>query len=353
MARFVTMVCLLAIVALAADTLTLTLADGTKRSVTLKSFDEAGLTALQGGRELQFAWVDLKPASAYAARKALTSYDDGAARLELAAFAVRLKLYPEGLEQLEIALALGGIDETAFEKRSDEIIEEEIAHLSANIDTLLMAKAAPAVCLAAIKRLKDRYPDHEANAKYAPHIRELVEQLASKAEAEQDAHQKAVSDKALERLQKLLDKEIRRKVAAIEKGDRLGKEADPAIELRQVSRVKKKLVEPLGAEKYYKKARKHLRSLAQKDRHGLVVSKAELQKEYEQLQEKLIDCYLKVARILISQRNYKGTVAYVRKILLYDPIHEEALEMVEVIRANRINFRLSDVTNARPRVSGG
>ncbi|MHC4818696.1 MAG: hypothetical protein ACYTF8_11640 [Planctomycetota bacterium] len=353
MARFVITLGLLATVAVAADKLTLTLADGTKKSVTLKVFDEAGLTALQGGKELHFAWVDLKPTSAYAARKALTSYDDGAARRELAEFAVRLKLYPEGLEQLEIALALGGIDETAFEKQQSEIVAEEIAHLSASIDTLLLAKAPPAVCLTAIKRLKDRYPDHEANEKYAPHIKGLVEQLASKAEAEQDAHKKAASDEALERLQKLLDKEIRRKVAAIEKGDRLVKEADPAIELRQVSRVKKKLAEPMGAEKYYKKARKHLRNLAQKDPHGLVVSKAELQKEYEQLQDKLVDCYLKVARILLTQRNYKGAVKYVRKILLYDPSHEEALEMVDVIRANRITFRISDVTNARPRVSGG
>jgi tetratricopeptide (TPR) repeat protein len=117
--------------------------------------------------------------------------------------------------------------------------------------------------------------------------------------------------------------------------------------------VKRKLVEPMGAEKYYKQARKHLRNLAQKDKHGLVVAKAELQKEYEQLQDKLVDCYLKVARILLKERNYKGAVKYVRKILLYDPIHEEALEMVEVIRKNRITFKISDITNARPRVSGG
>jgi len=353
MARFATILCLLAAAATATDVVTLTLADGMKKSVQLQAFDEAGVTALQGGRELKFAWVDLKPASAFAARRALTSYDDGAARMELAEFAVRLKLYPAALEQLEIALALGGIDETAFEKRSDEIIEEEIAHLSADIDTLLMGKAAPAVCLAAIKRLKDRYPDHLANLKYAPFIKGLVEQLAAKAEAEQDAHEKAATGKALEQLQKTLDKEIRRKVAAIEKGDKLVAEADPAIALRQVSRVKKKLVEPLGAEKYYKRARKHLRNLAQMDPHGLVVAKAELQKEYEQLQEKLVDCYLKVARILMKERNYKGSVKYVRKILLYDPIQEEALEMVEVIRKNRINFKLSDITNARPRVSSG
>jgi len=353
MARFVMILCLLAAAAPAADSLTLTLADGTKKSVQLKAFDEAGLTALQRGRELQFAWADLKPASAFAARKALTSYDDGAARTELAEFAVRLKLYPEALEQLEIALALGGLDEPAFEKRSDQIVEEEIAHLSADIDTLLMGKAAPSVCLAAIKRLKDRYPDHDVNRKYAPHIKELVERLADKAEAEQDAHKKAATGKALEQLQKILDKEIRRKVAAIEKGDKLVLEADPAIALRQVSRVKKKLVEPLGAEKYYKRARKHLRNLAQKDRHGVVVAKAELQKEYERLQDKLVDCYLKVARILMKGRNYKGSIKYVRKILLYDPIQEEALEMVEVIRKNRITFKISDITNARPRVSSG
>jgi hypothetical protein len=71
------------------------------------------------------------------------------------------------------------------------------------------------------------------------------------------------------------------------------------------------------------------------------------------MEQRLVACYLEVAKMLLSQRNYKGTIPYVQKILYYDPIHEEALDMVETIRKNRITFRVSELTNAHPRVSGG
>ena len=353
MMRTATILCLLAAISAAGERFTLTLAEGKRKTVELKSFDDEGLTHVQGGREHTVAWDDLTPESAYGARKALTPYDDGVARLELTEFARKRKLFPQALEQLEIALALGGMDEAAFEKRSGEIQAEEIAHLTANIDTLLMAKADAAVCLAAIKRLKERYPDSAASKKYEPHIKGLVEKLAEKAEAKQSKDKKAADGKALAALRAKLGKVNAKKVRALTKAEELREASRAAIALRQVSRVKKTLVEPRGAEKYYKEARKQLRAMASIDKQELIVSKKELQKEYEAIQDKLIECYLGVARILMSQRNYKGSVKYVRKILLYDPIHEEALEMVEEIRKNRISFRLSEITNARPRVTGG
>ena len=216
-----------------------------------------------------------------------------------------------------------------------------------------MVKAAPSVCLEAIKRLRDRYPDDAANQKYEPHIKGLVERLAQKAEAKQSKEQKAADGKALATLRAKLDKANAKKVKALAKAEQLREDSKAAIALRQVSRVKRTLVEPRGAEKYYKEARKQLRAMARIDKQGLLVSKKELQKEYEEIEAKLIECYLGVARIFMQGRNYKGAVKYVRKILLYDPIHEEALEMVEEIRENRITFRLSDITNARPRVTGG
>ena len=83
------------------------------------------------------------------------------------------------------------------------------------------------------------------------------------------------------------------------------------------------------------------------------MTEKDLQAEYDEMEQRLVACYLEVARILLSQRNYKGTIPYVQKILYYDPIHEEALDMVETIRKNRITFRVSELTNAYPRVSGG
>lgn len=353
MVRTFAFLCLLCAAAPAAEPLTLVLKDGAKKTVTPVSCDADGLTAKQGSDDVKIAWSDLAPPSAYAARKALTPYDDGAATLELSRFARRMGLYPEALQQLEIALALGGLDEAAFEKEQGEVAAEEVDHLTATIDSLLETDADPETCLAAIKRLKERYPAHEANATYEPHVKELVQALAEEKQADEDAAGKEAGDKALQKLREAVGKELARKEQALATAEQLRKEADPAIELRQVSRVKKKLVEPMGAEKYLKEARTRLRNIARLDPQGLLVKREDIQKEYAAIEKSLIDCYLKVARTLLHERNYKGAVEYVRKVLLYDPINEEALAMVEEIRKNRISFKLSEITNAHPRVTGG
>jgi tetratricopeptide (TPR) repeat protein len=347
------LLCLLSAHALAAEPLTLVFKDGKKKTVTPSSCDEDTLTAKQGLEELKIAWQDLAPLSAYAARGALTPYDDGAAILELSRFARGLKLYPEAMKQLEVALALGGLDEAAFEKEQGEISAEEVDALTATIDSLLETDQDAEACLAAIRRLKERYPADEANARYEPRVKELVQELAAAKQAEADAANNAAGDKVMEKLRAAVEKEQQRKAQALATAEQLRKEADPAIQLHQVSRVKKKLVEPQGAEKYLKDARTRLRNIARLDPKELVVQREDLQREYASIEALLIDCYLKVARTLLYERNYKGAVEYVRKVLLYDPIHEEALEMVEEIRRNRITFKLSEITNARPRVTGG
>ncbi|MCK6461249.1 MAG: hypothetical protein L6Q95_15305 [Planctomycetes bacterium] len=353
MARSLAVLLALAAATRAAEPLTLSLTDGNKRTVTPLSFDDEVLLAKYGSDEVRFPWKDLVPESAYAARKALTPYDDGTATLDLSRFARGLRLYPEALEQLEIALALGGLDEKTFETEQKQVADEEIAFLTATIDGLLETEAEPERCLEAIKRLRERYPGSEANALYEPHVKELVQAIAEEKQAGEDAAAKKADDKAMAKLKESVGKELARKEQALANAAALIREADPAIELRQVSRVKKKLLEPMGAEKQLKNARKNLRNIAKLDPQGLLVPREDLKKEYAAIEKDLIECYLKVARILMKERAYKSAVEYVRKILLYDPIHEEALEMVEEIRKNRISFRLSEITNARPRVTGG
>lgn len=337
----------------AADTFTLTFADGKKRSLPVESFDEQGLTVLQGGEKTRIAWDALEPGCAYRTRRDLTGYDDGAARLELANFAARLRLYPEAFEQLEIALALGGLDEAAFEKRSEELEAAEVGFLTGRIDALLASGEEPSVCLQAIKRLKERYPAHPKNALYEPHVQRLVEAMAKQAEAKQSAEAKEEDDRETAALRAAIEKLLAKKAAARSKGEMLEAESKPAIEKRQVSRVERTLAAPQGAERYYKEVRNLLRAIAKLDKRFRVVAEQQLQAEYDEMEQRLVACYLEVARILLSQRNYKGAIPYVQKILFYDPIHEEALEMVEKIRKNRITFKVSNLTNAHPRVSGG
>lgn len=333
--------------------MTLHYASGKKRSVTLKAFDQEGLDVVYGDNDLRVLYKELTPESAYKARKELTPYADGPAIEELAEFAVTLQLYPEALEQLEIALALGALDEAAYEKREGEIKALEVKFLCRRIDTLIKTGQEPKVCLDAIKRLKERYPEHPNNKTYAPHIDRLVKIIAREMQAQQDAETHKQESKELARLRQQIEKLQARKAKAIAKGDQLMEESKPAIEKRQVARVKRTLVTPSGAEKYYKLARKYLREIPKVDKHFRIANKAALLKEYESLEKKMVECYLRVARILIKERNYKGSIKYVRNILFYDPINEEALDMVEEIKANRIAFKASDITNARPRVTSG
>jgi len=249
MTRSLAVLLALAAAAGAAEQMTLVLKDGNKRTVTPLSFDAEGLAAKYGADEVRYPWADLAPDSAYSARRALTPYSDGTAILDLSRFARRLRLYPEAVEQLEIALALGGLDEAAFEKERKELAGEEIDFLTAMIDNLLETEAEPEQCLAAIKRLRERYPDDEANKKYEPHVKGLVQAIAEEKQAGEDAAAKKADDKALSKLQEAVGKEQARKEQALANVAGLMKELEPAIELWQVSRVKRKLLEPQGAEK--------------------------------------------------------------------------------------------------------
>lgn len=327
--------------------------EGKRFSAEPVSFDDAGVVVARGGTEERIAWKELQPTSAFGARKALVSFEDGPARLGLSEFAASLGLFPEAIAELEVALALGAVAETDFETRRKTLEEAELLFLSTEIDRLLETGAEPRECLAAIRRLKERYPDSPLNEPYAPKVRELVDALAEE-EAESKLEAEAAAGKAaLDDLTKKIAALDKKKAKALEKAKGLFDAGVAAAEKGQVSRARRDLVEPLGAERHYKEARDLLRKIARTDREFQVVTKEGLRKEYDAIEASLVECYLRVARVLLRERNYKGAVEYVRKILLYDPIHEEALAMAEEIKRNRIQFKLSDVTNTRPRVTGG
>jgi len=343
----------LAAAAAAGPTRTIELKDGKKKTVVLEKFDEKGLTFSQAGKQTTVAWDELTPASAYEARKELTPYDDAAARVGLGEFARARRLYPEALEQFEIALALGGLDEAGFEAKAKQVEKEEIAFLTARIDELLASKAEPAVCLAAIKRLKERYPDHAKNAVYQPRIEELVAVLAERKQAVVNEEKQAEESAELTALREQIDKLQEKKAAALREAAELRQASLEYIERRTISGVKKTLLEPRGAERELKKARRYLRDMVQVDREFRIVDKKQVQDEWDAIAAQLIECYLPVARLYMRERNYKRAVETVQKILFYDPIHEEALEMARIIKQNRITFKASDRTGIKgPIVTG-
>jgi len=258
-----------------------------------------------------------------------------------------LKLYPEAMEQYEIALALGGLDEKSFEEKAQAIQTEEIEYLTGLIDRLLKSNAEPTVCLAAIKRLKERYSDHPRNDDYAPHIQKLVDILAKQKQDEKNAKLDVEESKELAALRKAIDKLRAKQAKAQGKAKTLRIEAEDAIKKRTISGIKKKLLAPRGAEKYYKEIRKLLREMVKVDRQFRIIEKKKIQTDDDATAAALVECYLPVARLLMRERNYKSAAKMVEKILFYDPIHEEALEMGREIRKKRIHFKASDITGIK------
>lgn len=335
-------------------TRTLHFVNGSRKAVVLVSYDEVGLTYRQSKKETKVSWQELTAASSFLARKELTPYDDASKRVKLADFARELRLYPEAMEQYEIALALGGLDENSFEDIAAAVEKEEVTWLTSRIDTLLKSRAEPEQCLSAIKRLRVRYPTHKRNAEYQPHIEELVSILAKRKQGEVDAAKAKVDSADLAKLRKKVDKLLARKKKALLKAKELQDAAPTAIARRSISGVKKCLIEPKGAEKYYKRARGNLRDLVRVDKDFQIVDGKQIQKEYDAIAGELIECFLPVARLYMKERNYRGAVKMVQKILFYDPIHEEALEMARIIRKNRIHFKASDRSGIKgPIVTGG
>ena len=55
----------------------------------------------------------------------------------------------------------------------------------------------------------------------------------------------------------------------------------------------------------------------------------------------------------MKDRNYKRAWEYVHAVLRYDPIHEEALEIRDEIKENRLTRKVSTTSNVKPRVNGG
>ncbi|MGQ0613014.1 MAG: hypothetical protein ACT4PV_04635 [Planctomycetaceae bacterium] len=344
---------LLSALAWAGEPLRLELVDGGILVARPVSCDAEGVEVEKEGTARRIAWKALRPASAFAARKALASFDDAPGRLALSAFAASLGLFPEAFAELEVALALGAIGESDFENRARELGESELLYIATAIDRCVETEEEPETCLAAIRRLRERYPESPLNAQYAPLVKRLVAELEKEAAERAGAAEESAAKAELDALSRRIAALDAKKSAALRKGDEKKDVGVAAAEKGQISRARKNLVEPDGAERYYKEARGYLREVAKLDKESRVTTRDALLAEYDVIERKLLECYFRVAKVYMSQRSYKTAAEYVRKILLYDPIHEEALEMADEIRKNRISLKLSDITNARPRVTGG
>ncbi|MCI0343448.1 MAG: hypothetical protein L0216_20265 [Planctomycetales bacterium] len=79
----------------------------------------------------------------------------------------------------------------------------------------------------------------------------------------------------------------------------------------------------------------------------------EAQKKTEAINAYLVLVYLNLANLHTVQRNFERGWEYVNLALQLDPTNKRALDLKQKITEQRIVRKASDMTNARPKVSGG
>jgi hypothetical protein len=87
-----------------------------------------------------------------------------------------------------------------------------------------------------------------------------------------------------------------------------------------------------------------LRKLQRMAREGVAAEKAE--KDKDSIRKRLVDIYLGLTRLFVSDRNYRSGIVYVNKVLYLDPVNREALDLRREIDENRIHRSAAKLTNS-------
>ncbi len=77
------------------------------------------------------------------------------------------------------------------------------------------------------------------------------------------------------------------------------------------------------------------------------------QKKIEQINKHMVLVYLNLSSLHMKERNFKRARVHVYAALKIDPMNKRALELKAEIAKHSIRRKLSDLTNARGRTTGG
>lgn len=292
-------------------------------------------------------WSRLAPLGHYRAKRALAPVADGKARLELAELAVDLGLYVEAREEYEKALALGAIGKSKF-KNAVAAAERDAVHNGVLYAQRLADSGDFEAAMVIARKLKL----HFASAPNAAQVGKLVAQLVKRVESLDKA---AAREKAeLERvtIESKRNKEILvRKTKAID----LFKNAVRLMEgwrknVAQGSQTRaRKAAEKTDA--MFHQARLHLGRLRRILPRGHA-ARAEILAQLTQLDKAQFDLRFGMAEFYNDQTVWTRAEKWAALASYIDPVHPDLVELRDHLMTNRIRYRLSDMTNARGRVSG-
>ncbi len=336
--------------AVAKDTrpVALPLTNGKTLSGVVESGSELEIVVRLGPDQVRrVPWSRLAPLGYYRAKRALAPAADGKARLELAELAVDLGLHAEAREEYEKALALGAIKKSKF----------KAAVRSAEADAVrngiqYAERLADSGDLEAAMEIARKLKLHFATAPNAQEVGKLVARLVKRVQVLDKAAAKEKAELERVTVESKRNKEILlRKTQAID----LYKNAVKLMEawqknVKQGSQTRaRKAAEK--ADQMFHQARIHLGRLRRILPRGHT-ARREILSQLTKLDKAQFDLRFGMAEFYNEQTVWTRAERWAALASYIDPVHPDLVELRDHLMTNRIKYRLSDMTNARGRVSG-
>jgi hypothetical protein len=322
------------------------LANGKALRGAVESADAAEVVLLlEGGERRRVPWNALAPVGVWRARAAGVRPDDGLGRRALAELAAELGLYALARAEFEKASALGALDPGAL---AAAVSEAEKRAVESGVARAERAADAGDVdgALAIARDLKIDF----AAAADAKRVDALLESLLARIRTRETALaatqaeiEKVVA--AAERAKRVaqLDFDARRLSDA---ADRAADEARASMPKAVVSRVRRSAGEAADLYDGSRRALGRLRRISSQagpDREAVQARLSDLDRRQFRL-------LFEAAKFFWDERVYAAAEEFAARAAFVDPVDPALLELREEMRAHRIRYRLTDVSNARPTV---
>lgn len=292
-------------------------------------------------------WTRLAPVGFYRARRALAPAADGDARLALAELAADLGMWVEARVEYEKALGLGAISKRKFKKAVASAEQEAVEN-----GVHRAMRLAEAGDLEAAMEVARRLKVHFATAKNADAIQKLIGHLVTQV---REMDKQAVRERAeLERVTVELKRNkeiITRKTRALDSVQNALQSTAEWEEARGKGATSKVRKIATTMDRKMQDARRNLGRLRRILPRGHPERK-EILAQLNKLDAKQFDLRFKTAEFFAESRVYQRAREWAAWASYIDPVHPDLVQMRDDLMKATINYRLSDMTNARGRVSG-
>jgi tetratricopeptide (TPR) repeat protein len=284
-------------------------------------------------------WKRIHPADRYRLRVSVTPSEDAAAYKALAKTALGESYYPGARRALERALALGHKDGRAIQKLLDVVDLRECESLYAQFEEAL-SKQEYEAAMVVVRQMAMRFASNPLTTRARGRTSSILKARdAARRQAKKDAAQAQTAEKEAKK-RAWIDARFADAESKIAKGKAAMIEGRRYHARTSLTRARKGYE---AAEEAFLKARRSLLRVRRAARSGPDFDRAD--REIRAVERRLLDAYLGLAVMYVSQKNYKRGVIYVDRALLFDPVNPEALRLSDEIRRGRIHRSTRRLTN--------